>query len=79
MCEWTQRLPEGHRDDADAILLGAAARGADTPGAADTPGDAGQPGATATADGPAQPGGVGAGGAGAPAIYFLVPDPASGS
>jgi hypothetical protein len=29
MCEWTDRLPEDHRDGADAILLGAAARGAD--------------------------------------------------
>jgi hypothetical protein len=27
-CDWTDRLPESARDDADAILLGAAARGA---------------------------------------------------
>ena len=29
ICHWTSRLPEGKRDDADAILLGAAAGGAD--------------------------------------------------
>jgi hypothetical protein len=31
ICEWTDRLPESARDDADAILLGAAARGARLP------------------------------------------------
>ena len=29
ICRWTDRLPTGKRDDADAILLGAAAGGAD--------------------------------------------------
>ena len=29
ICEWTELLPEEHRADADAILLGAAAGGAE--------------------------------------------------
>jgi Domain of unknown function (DUF222) len=31
LCDWTDLLPEANRDDADAILLGAAAAGADLP------------------------------------------------
>src|SRR5690349_4277671 len=34
LCEWTGRLPEGRRDDADEILVGAAGAGADLAGLA---------------------------------------------
>ena len=34
LCEWTGRLPEGRRDDADEILVGAARAGADVTGLA---------------------------------------------
>jgi hypothetical protein len=38
ICDWTDQLPAGHRDQADAILLAAAAGGADLPGLAELAG-----------------------------------------
>lgn len=38
ICDWTDQLPAGHRDQGDAILLAAAAGGADLPGLAELAG-----------------------------------------